>query len=90
MNGIASETAQKLRGGYYTPPDLATFLTRWVLAGRPANLLEPACGDGAFFDALGRLDHVGLRTVSGWERDPAEAQKARQRARPAPSAYGRP
>jgi adenine-specific DNA-methyltransferase len=81
MNFIASETAQKLRGGYYTPPDLAALLTRWVLDGRPARILEPACGDGIFFDALSRLDHAGLRAVSGCERDPAEAQKARQRGR---------
>jgi adenine-specific DNA-methyltransferase len=31
MNFIANETAQKLRGGFYTDPDIASFLARWVL-----------------------------------------------------------
>jgi hypothetical protein len=30
VNFIANETAQKLRGGYYTPQDLATFLCEGV------------------------------------------------------------
>jgi adenine-specific DNA methylase len=79
MNFIALETAQKLRGGYYTPPDLAAFLARWVLEARPARILEPACGDGIFFEVLGRLEHRGVEAVVGCERAPREAQKARER-----------
>ena len=33
MNFMRNETAEKLRGGYYTPPDLALFLARWVAHG---------------------------------------------------------
>ena len=45
MNFIKNESAQKLRGGY-PPPDLATFLARWVKEISPARTLEPSCGDG--------------------------------------------
>jgi len=79
MNFIACESAQKLRGGYYTPPDLAAHVARWVLEGRPARILEPACGDGIFFEALARLEHPGLQAVVGCELDPREAPKARER-----------
>jgi adenine-specific DNA methylase len=78
VNFIELETPQKLRGGYYTPPDIASFLTRWVLEARPRRILEPACGDGAFFRALAEQEPVGLETVIGCELDPAEAEKARQ------------
>src|SRR5204863_39727 len=52
MNFIENETEQKLRGGYYTPPDLAKFLARWVMGITPNHILEPSCGDGAFFHAV--------------------------------------
>jgi adenine-specific DNA methylase len=81
MNFIACESALKLRGGYYTPLDLASFVTRWVLEARPARILEPACGDGAFFQALARLEHRSVQTVTGCELDPREAPKARERGR---------
>jgi len=78
VNFIALETPQKLRGGYYTPPDLAAFLVRWVLESRPRRILEPACGDGAFLRALAEQEPAGLEAVVGCELDPAEADKARQ------------
>ena len=52
MNFIKNETSQKLRGGYYTPRDLASFLARWVGQINPKDVLEPSCGDGVFFSAL--------------------------------------
>jgi adenine-specific DNA methylase len=82
MNFRAKESARKLRGGYYTPPDLAAYLARWVLEARPTRILEPGCGDGVFFAALGRLEHPGLKALVGCEVDQAEAHKARERARP--------
>lgn len=40
----------KLRGGFYTPPNLVDACWRRVreLSGTPATVLEPSCGDGAF------------------------------------------
>lgn len=77
VNFKDNETEEKLRGGYYTPPDIARFLTKWVLCARPESLLEPSCGDGAFLRALHGLDTSRLR-VTGVERVPGEAGKARK------------
>ncbi|HIH10819.1 TPA: N-6 DNA methylase [Candidatus Woesearchaeota archaeon] len=78
MNFIANETQQKLRGGYYTPLDLAEFLVRWVKEIKPKKLLEPSCGDGIFFEALkkvGGFSNVGL---IGIEFNADEAVKSRK------------
>ena len=40
MNFKELQTEQKLRGGYYTPEDLADFLTRWVAGANPESILE--------------------------------------------------
>jgi len=44
------EMNNKLRGGYYTPPEIAKFLTLWALNGSEESrtVLEPSMGDGAF------------------------------------------
>lgn len=75
MNFIALETEQKLRGGYYTPEDLAQFLNRWVSPRPGTRLLEPSCGDGAFFPTLGGTG----ATVTAFEVAPEEAAKAEAR-----------
>lgn len=76
MNFKEFETPEKLRGGYYTPADLAAFLVRWVQKISPGIILEPSCGDGVFFDAIGALDESP--GVIGFELDENEAQKARE------------
>ena len=57
MNFMVNETEQKLRGGYYTPLDIATFLARWVQQSGAKIVLEPSCGDGVFLKAF---DNVGF------------------------------
>ncbi|MBU1695263.1 MAG: class I SAM-dependent methyltransferase [Verrucomicrobia bacterium] len=79
MNFIEYESAQKLRGGFYTEPDIAVFLARWVAALQPQHVLEPSCGDGAFLDALATVDTPRLRSVVACEMNPEEAGKARGR-----------
>ncbi len=83
MNFIINETAQKLRGGYYTPPDLAAFLARWVGEISPKRILEPSCGDGVFFGALAEVGGFQKTEVTGFELDKKEANKACTRAREA-------
>jgi adenine-specific DNA methylase len=39
---------QKLRGGYYTPMKLASYLAKWALRGSKQRILEPSAGDGNF------------------------------------------
>jgi adenine-specific DNA-methyltransferase len=80
VNFIENESAQKLRGGYYTPPDLAAFLARWVKAIHPKQLLEPSCGDGAFFTALAEVGGFSKTAVTAFELDKQEAAKAVARA----------
>ena len=78
MNSKALESDQKLRGGYYTPDDLADFLVRWIAAGQPQSILEPSCGDGVFLARI--ASHLRSSAVTGFEIDEGEAQKALQRA----------
>lgn len=70
----AVPTADKLRGGYYTPQPIAAFLAKWVAHAGP-RLLEPSCGDGAI---LGPLSKLG--SAVGVELEPSEAAKARAAA----------
>lgn len=72
MNFIALESEQKLRGGYYTPDDLAHFLTQWITPTAGTRVLEPSCGDGAFFPTL---EGSGA-FVTAFELSPEEAAKA--------------
>ena len=77
MNFKENESATKLRGGYYTDPDIASFLLRWVLHISPETILEPSCGDGVFFRVLSDLAPQSVRSVVGFEIERAEAAKAR-------------
>lgn len=85
MNFIENETAQKLRGGYYTPFDLALFLTRWVGEIAPKRILEPSCGDGVFLESVAEVSDVRNAEVMGFELEPDEAAKAYSRAKNAGS-----
>lgn len=78
MNFKEHQTEQKLRGGYYTPADLATFLVRWVNHIEPRTILEPSCGDGVFFRPV--ADFAPSAKVMGFELDSAEAGKAQTAA----------
>lgn len=85
MNFIALETEQKLRGGYYTPDDLARFLVSWVAATGGSRVLEPSCGDGAFFPSLAGSG----ATVTAFELSPEEAAKAAARGLPKCTVHNR-
>lgn len=74
-----SSAAQKLRGGFYTPDDVATFLTIWVGESNPKTILEPSCGDGVFLSAISRLKTTRAPRVIACEINPDEADKARER-----------
>ena len=85
MNFKSQESAQKLRGGYYTPPPIADFLSRWVLAHQPQRILEPSCGDGRFLQALFRQIETGRGLAPAFidavELIPQEAEKAELQGR---------
>ena len=82
----ASISADKLRGGYYTPSDLAEWMCSWAIRDRKETILEPSCGDGAFLDAtnthltiLGAKRPPRANQMLGIEVSPEEAKKARSR-----------
>lgn len=80
MNFMHNETAQKLRGGYYTPLDLAAYVSRWVATVKPDRILEPSCGDGVFLQALASVS-LGKSDITALELDGIEAAKAVARSR---------
>ena len=74
------ESAQKLRGGYYTPFELAHYLSQWVAGSCPRSILEPSCGDGVFLESLSPLISDNAR-VTAIELDEREARKAAEKSR---------
>lgn len=81
MNFIINESQTKLRGGYYTPPDIASFLTKWILEINPKHLLEPSCGDGVFIEALSKLGARSVKSVTALEIETSEAAIAREKGK---------
>ena len=54
-------SAQKLRGGYYTPQAIADFLCQWSIGKNTKRILEPSCGDGNFIEsAILRFKVLGI------------------------------
>lgn len=82
MNFKEFESPEKLRGGYYTPDDLAAFLAKWINRISPSRVLEPSCGDGVFFGALASTNSKA--DIVGFELDENEAHKAWERAKSLP------
>lgn len=76
MNFIEFESDQKLRGGFYTNPAIASFLTKWVKVSKPKSLLEPSCGDGVFLEAIEEARITSLKRIIACELDEQEATKA--------------
>ena len=67
-------SAEKLRGGFYTPKPLAEFILKWAINGSSnSDILEPSCGDGVFLESLKTHKYKYLTAV---ELDPIEAKKA--------------
>lgn len=75
----------KLRGGYYTPPEIAAWLARWAVQSKNDRVLEPSSGDGVFLAAVaarlleqGATPHNAVQQICGVEIEPKEADKARR------------
>lgn len=76
MQLFENATEQKLRGGYYTPPQIAAFLLQWGMSGLShPNILEPSCGDGVFIEQIQNLN-MDFKSFLGVELDTEEANKA--------------
>lgn len=76
MKLIENATAEKLRGGFYTPEPIAAFILKWGINGNSNyDILEPSCGDGVFLEQLKENMHK-FKSVTAIEFDEVEAEKA--------------
>lgn len=80
--------SQKLRGGYYTPDEIAKFICKWAIDVNTQCVLEPSCGDGNFIEAaIRRFNEVGINgqdlvgRIKGVELIEEESLKAKLRAK---------
>lgn len=75
-----NSSAQKLRGGYYTPRVLADFIVKNITFKVGAKVLEPSCGDGVFLDSISEhIDENMLESIDAIEIIEEEANKVKQR-----------
>lgn len=81
-------SAQKYRGGYYTPQAIADFLCQWSIQKNTHSVLEPSCGDGSFIEsAILRFKELGIDgeqldgRIVGVELLEEESLKAEARAK---------
>ena len=76
MKLIENATAEKLRGGFYTPEAVAAFILKWGINGSSGfDVLEPSCGDGVFIEQLKENNHK-FNSITAIEFDDLEAAKA--------------
>lgn len=76
MKLIKQASAEKLRGGFYTPEPIAAFILKWGINGSSSyDILEPSCGDGVFLEQLKGQKHK-FNKVTAIEFNKAEAEKA--------------
>ena len=76
MKLIENATAEKLRGGFYTPELIAEFILLWGINGiKNLDILEPSCGDGVFLEQL-KILKAQYNSITAIEYDDEEAQKA--------------
>jgi len=76
MQLIENASADKLRGGFYTPEPIAAFILKWGINDSSGyDILEPSCGDGVFLEQL-KKNAYNFKSVTAIEFDKAEAEKA--------------
>jgi adenine-specific DNA-methyltransferase len=76
MKLIEFASAEKLRGGFYTPEPIADFILRWGINGSSTfEILEPSCGDGVFLEQI-LNSHLKYKSITAIEFDEIEAAKS--------------
>lgn len=75
MKLITEASAEKLRGGFYTPEPIAEFVLRWGINGSSDyDILEPSCGDGVFLDQI-QKQKFKYKSITAVELDEQEVEK---------------
>ena len=78
MQLIKEASKEKLRGGFYTPEPIASFILKWAFNGnKQLDILEPSCGDGVFLHEIQKGDYE-YNSVTAIEFDETEAEKSRE------------
>lgn len=76
MKLITEASAEKLRGGFYTPEPIAEFILQWGINGSSDyDILEPSCGDGVFLEQI-QKNKLKYKSITAVELDEQEAKKA--------------
>lgn len=76
MQLIKEATDKKLRGGFYTPEPIASFILKWAFNGnKELDILEPSCGDGIFLKEI-QKENYEYNSVTAIEYDEIEAEKS--------------
>lgn len=76
MRFIQDASKEKLRGGFYTPENIAKFILKWATNGnKNYNILEPSCGDGVFLKQI-KENKFKYHSIKAIEFDKSEAEKA--------------
>lgn len=76
MQLIEDASTQKLRGAYYTPPTIASFILHWGINGSTdADILEPSCGNGVFLKEIAK-GNMAFHHATAVEYETEEAHKA--------------
>jgi adenine-specific DNA methylase len=78
MQLIKNASKEKLRGGFYTPETIASFILKWAFNGnKELDILEPSCGDGVFLEEIqkGKYEY---NSVTAIEFDEIEAIKSKK------------
>lgn len=77
MQLIKNASEEKLRGGFYTPNPIASFILKWAFNGnKELDILEPSCGDGVFLEEIQKGDYK-YNSVTAIEYDEIEVEKSR-------------
>jgi adenine-specific DNA-methyltransferase len=78
---VDSQELRKVRGAFFTPPELCRYMAEWAIRTPADRVLEPSCGEAAFLLAaaerlaeLGPAQAGGLRTVELHEPSARAAQ----------------
>ncbi len=55
------QLVRKARGAFFTPPNMAQYMTRWAVRSPSDSVLEPSCGEAVFLaETADRLRSLGL------------------------------
>lgn len=75
---IKEASDEKLRGGFYTPKPIASFILKWAFNGnKELDILEPSCGDGVFLEAI-RNGKYEYNSVTAIEYEKTEVDKSKK------------